>query len=69
MISENSRLLKGYLRALGCEALFGLSYIFTKQAALQTGALSLLGRLFLTAAVFMSLCAYASLISIQIHNP
>lgn len=47
-------LLAGSLAALGCETLYGLSYIFTKQATDSASPLALLGWRFLIAAVVMS---------------
>ncbi|WP_461215964.1 DMT family transporter [Lacticaseibacillus sp. GG6-2] len=47
-------LILGSLAALGCEALYGLSYIFTKQATDVASPLALLGWRFLVAFVVMS---------------
>ncbi|MCQ2430684.1 MAG: DMT family transporter [Clostridia bacterium] len=52
---KRNRLLFGCLCALGCEILYGLSYVFTKQAAETAGALPLLGWRFIIAAVVMGL--------------
>ena len=49
-------LIVGNLCALGCEILYGLSFIFTKQAVQTAGIFALLGWRFFTAAVFMNLC-------------
>ncbi|MGN0846462.1 MAG: DMT family transporter [Kiritimatiellia bacterium] len=55
---KQNNLLVGSLCAIGCETLYGLSYIFTKQATNQANALSLLGWRFLLAFLVMSvLCA------------
>lgn len=64
----NKTILSGRLCALGCETLFGLSYIFTKQAAGQAGALALLGWRFLIALSVMALCMAAGLISINLKG-
>lgn len=47
-------LILGSLAALGCEGLYGLSYIFTKQATNQASVLALLGWRFVIAFVVMS---------------
>ena len=45
----------GSLCALGCEVLYGMSYVFTKQATLSASALSLLGWRFVLAFFVMSI--------------
>lgn len=40
---EENRALSGGLCALGCEVLYGLSYLFTKRTADAASALALLG--------------------------
>lgn len=57
MKKSRSRILWGCLCAVGCETLFGLSYICTKEATLAASALTLLGWRFFVAAAFMALCA------------
>ncbi len=54
---NQKNLIIGNLCALGCETLYGLSFVFTKQAAQSAGVFALLGWRFLTASVFMNLCA------------
>lgn len=44
----------GCLCAIGCETIYGLSYIFTKQATSNGSALALLGWRFLVALIIMS---------------
>ncbi|WP_300625009.1 DMT family transporter, partial [uncultured Megasphaera sp.] len=57
MKKSRSRILWGCLCAVGCETLFGLSYICTKEATQAASALTLLGWRFFVAAAFMALCA------------
>ncbi|WP_390410341.1 DMT family transporter [Lacticaseibacillus jixiensis] len=52
--SHSVGLILGSLAALGCEALYGLSYIFTKKATDVASPLALLGWRFLVAFVVMS---------------
>ncbi|WP_203633054.1 DMT family transporter [Lacticaseibacillus suibinensis] len=51
---KKSGLFLGSLAALGCETLYGLSYIFTKQATDSASPLALLGWRFLVALIVMS---------------
>jgi drug/metabolite transporter (DMT)-like permease len=51
---KTSGIVLGSLAALGCEALYGLSYIFTKQATNAASPIALLGWRFLIAFVVMS---------------
>lgn len=51
---HSSSVVRGSLAALGCEALYGLSYIFTKQATASASPIALLGWRFLIAFVVMS---------------
>lgn len=60
--------LLGCLCALGCETLFGLSYIFTKQATSHVSALVLLGWRFLIAILVMSLCAITGIIKVNLKG-
>lgn len=57
--------LTGSLSALGCEILFGLSYIFTKQATTCASEFALLGWRFLVAVLAMSLCIKSGLIKVH----
>ena len=60
----NSGLI-GSLCALGCETLYGLSYIFTKQATENASELALLGWRFLIAVIVMSICAAAGIVKVN----
>ena len=61
-------LLTGSLCALGAETLYGLSYLFTRQATQTAGAFALLGWRFLVAAVIMRLLVRAGLVRIRIRG-
>lgn len=61
-------LVVGSGAALGCEALYGLSYIFTKQATNQASALALLGWRFLVAFVVMSLLILLGVVHINLKG-
>ena len=63
--STKNHILIGCLCALGCETIFGLSYVFTKQATNVASAFAFLGWRFLIAAVFMSLCVAVGLIRVN----
>lgn len=63
---KKNDIILGSLCALGCEALFGLSYIFTKQATQQAGAFALLGWRFFVAVVIMSLLVLFGVIKINL---
>ena len=54
----------GILCAIGCETLYGLSYIFTKQATACASELVLLGWRFFLAALVMSLCVLLGFIKV-----
>ena len=58
----------GPLCALGCETLFGLSYIVTKEATQTAGAFALLGWRFLIAFIAMSLCAVCGFIQLDLRG-
>ncbi|HIW73774.1 MAG TPA: DMT family transporter [Firmicutes bacterium] len=58
----------GCLCAVGCESLFGLSYIFTKNATETTSVFALLGWRFLIALISMSICAVTGLIKIHLRR-
>lgn len=58
----------GILCAIGCETLYGLSYIFTKQATACASELALLGWRFFLAALAMSLCVMLGLIKIDLKQ-
>lgn len=65
---KRNELITGSFCALGCEILYGLSYIFTKQATLEASALSLLGWRFLLAFIIMSILASVGIIKINLKN-
>lgn len=58
----------GSLCALGCEVLYGMSYIFTKQATQDASALSLLGWRFFLSFVVMSALAVTGIIKIHLKG-
>lgn len=63
-----NQMLIGCLCALGCEILFGLSYVFTKQATEYATPLSLLGWRFIVAFVVMSVFVLAGVIKIELKG-
>ena len=65
MERDNKDVLVGILCALGCEVLFGLSYIFTKQATNVASPLSLLGWRFFVAILVMAVCAAVGIVKIS----
>lgn len=65
---KNNGLLKGCLCALGAEWLYGLSYIFTKQATQNCSALSLLGWRFLFAFIVMSLLILSKIVTVDLKG-
>ncbi len=67
-MNRYSNLFTGCLCAFTCETIYGLSYLFTKQATESASALALLGWRFVIAALVMSLCACFSLIKIQLKG-
>ena len=66
-IKKNS-IWVGSLCALGCETLYGLSYLFTKQTADAASALALLGWRFVAALAVMSLCVAMGWIKIRLKG-
>ena len=58
----------GALCAISCETLYGLSYIFTKQATGCSSEFALLGWRFFIAAFAMSLCVLLGLIRIDLKG-
>ena len=58
----------GTLCAISCETLYGLSYIFTKQATGCSSEFALLGWRFFIAAFAMSLCVWLGLIRIDLKG-
>ncbi len=65
---KRNNLIIGILCALGCEVLFGASFIFTKQATDVASELALLGWRFLVAFVIMSLCVLLRIIKVDIKG-
>ena len=61
-----SKTVTGCLCALGCEILFGLSYVFTKQATESAGAFELLGWRFLTAFLVMTVLVFTDIVKINL---
>lgn len=61
-------LLIGSLCALGCEVLYGMSYIFTKQATEKASALSLLGWWFLFAFIIMTALVMIGVVKINLKD-
>lgn len=65
---KDNRVLTGSLCALGCEVLYGLSYLFTKQTAETASPLALLGWRFVVALAAMSLCVALGFIPVQLKG-
>lgn len=65
---KQNNIVSGCLCALSCETLYGLSYMFTKQATEVTSAFTLLGWRFLVAAVVMSLLVLSGVIKINLKG-
>ena len=63
-----NKTLIGCLCALSCEVLFGLSYVFTKQATESTGAFELLGWRFFTAFLVMTLLVFTGIVKINLKG-
>lgn len=59
---NNKSLIKGISCALGCETLYGLSYVFTRKATMAASPLYLLGWRFFIAFIVMSLLIITGLI-------
>ena len=67
MRSKNT-ILTGCLCALGCEVLFGLSYVFTKKASETAGAFELLGWRFFIAFVVMTVLVLTGIIKVNLKG-
>lgn len=65
---KQNNIIAGSLCALGCETLYGLSYLFTKRATETASAFALLGWRFCVAAVIMSLCIAVGFIRINLKG-
>ena len=58
----------GCLCALGCEIIFGFSYLFTKDATDTASPLSLLGWRFLISFFAISICAATGIMKIRLKG-
>ena len=65
---KRNHTLYGCLCAIGCEVLYGMSYIFTKQATQTASALSLLGWRFLIAFLLMSFLLVFRIVHVNIRG-
>ncbi len=65
---KRNDLVIGILCAIGCEVLFGASFIFTKQATAVASDLSLLGWRFLVAFVIMSILVAMRIMKVDIKG-
>lgn len=65
---KQSNVITGCLCALGCETLYGLSYMFTKQATELASPFALLGWRFLIAFIVMSAAAKCGIIRIDLRK-
>ena len=61
-------LLVGSLCAVGCETIFGFSYIFTKQATENATPLALLGWRFFAAFLAMNICVLLGLLKVDLKG-
>ena len=66
--TKRNDIITGCLCALGCETLYGLSYMFTKQATELASLLALVGWRFFIAVVVMSLCVMFGFIKIDLKG-
>ncbi len=67
-MNTKNKILTGCLCALGCETLYGLSYIFTKHATGSASEFALLGWRFLIAVIVMSICAFFGVFQIHLKG-
>ena len=67
-MNKGKNVLIGCLCAVGCEVLFGFSYLFTKNATNTASAFALLGWRFLIALAVMGVCVAAGLIHLQFQE-
>ena len=65
---KENNIIIGCLCAFGSEFLFGLSFLFSKDATNQAGVFELLGWRFLIAFAAMSICALTGIIKIHIRK-
>lgn len=66
--NKKNDILTGCLCALGCEFLFGLSYMFTKNATDSASVMALLGWRFVIAFIVLSACAAAGVVKIDLKG-
>ena len=66
--TEQNNLIIGCLCALGCETIFGLSYIFTKKATSLASEFSLLGWRFFIATLIMSILIMIGFIKVNLKG-
>lgn len=62
---KTNKILLGYLCAIGTEVIFGMSYIFTKQAVNEASTFALLGWRFVTGFVIMTLCILIGIVKVN----
>ncbi len=67
-MSANRKILIGCLAALGCELLYGFSYLFTKNATGTASVLALLGWRFLLAFIAICICAAVGVMKIRLRG-
>ncbi|MBR2214043.1 MAG: DMT family transporter [Eubacterium sp.] len=68
MNKKKKTVLIGCLSAIGCETIYGLSYVFTKKVTSTSSELFLLGWRFLLAFVVMSILALVGIIKINLKG-
>ena len=68
MNKKKKTVLIGCLSAIGCETIYGLSYVFTKKVTTTSSELFLLGWRFLLAFVVMSILALVGVIKINLKG-
>ena len=62
------RILAGCACAVSCETLFGLSYLFTKDALAGASELALLGWRFLAGVIAMAFCAAFGIVKVKLRG-
>lgn len=67
-MKSDKNILIGCLCALGCELLFGFSYLFTKNATGSASAFALMGWRFLIAIIAMGICSATGLLKINLKG-
>lgn len=66
--NPQQNIVVGCLCALACEVIFGLSYLFTKQATGAASELALLGWRFIVAFLVMNACVLSGLVKVHLKN-